>query len=88
MKQCPLVVKVKIGVFQVVSSVFYTSAVFLLERQMVTGFISLTKRWVDSCLLLPWETGVSCTGVQPRSFERDSAVLLADLSCTARDFSQ
>lgn len=44
MKQCPLVVKVKIGVFQVVGSVFYTSAVFLLEGQMVTGFISLTKR--------------------------------------------
>lgn len=40
MKSCPLVVKVIIGIFQVVSSAFYTFPAFLLERQMVSGVLS------------------------------------------------
>lgn len=40
MKQCPLVVKVVIGIFQVVSSDFYTFPAFLLERQMFNVFLS------------------------------------------------
>lgn len=43
-------VNVIIGIFQVISSDFYTFPAFLLERQMVIDFISLTKRQVEKGL--------------------------------------
>lgn len=42
MKRCLLVVKVVIGILQVVGSDFYTFPAFLWERQVVSCFISLT----------------------------------------------
>lgn len=70
MKSCPLVVKVIIGIFQVVSSDFYTFPELLLERQMVTGFISLTKRWAEegppTALILGHGSFLHWCPVQPR----------------------